>query len=202
MVRQGFTLIELVIAISIFSIISTASYFFISNVLSANERNESIAEELHQLQKAMRLMQQDFEQLVNRPVRNNFGTIEEALKTESGQGIRFTRQGWPVLPFQTGPRSELVRVQYWLDDDQLMRRYWTTLDQPDDPVMRDMQVLAEVERMAIRFLYQDAQNALRWTETWPNTQQGATDLPLAIEVLLEIPRYGEIRRLFRCPAAV
>ncbi len=193
---KGFTLIELIVAVSIFSIISTAAYFFISNVLNANERSEDVAAQLVDLQKGMRLMQQDFEQLVNRPIRDAYGSTQPAFSLQADTGVTFTRLGWPVLPMVQSPRSEVLRVQYELDGERLMRRYWPIPDQADDPKVREMVVFDEVKQFSLRLLYEGTQPGPQWAQTWPDALSDAV-LPQAIEVLIELPRYGEIKRLFR-----
>jgi general secretion pathway protein J len=118
---RGFTLLELMIAISIFAVITTFAYSGLNVVLDAKQQTDEHLERLSKIQLGMHLMQMDIEQAVNRPVRDEYGDTEPALRS-GGQStllLELTRTGYAnPLKLQ---RSQLQRVGYLLEEETLYR---------------------------------------------------------------------------------
>ncbi len=193
---RGFTLLELLVALAIFGLIAVMSYSGLSAVLNQQSQTEVAAERLSELQKTYLIMQRDIEQMVPRPMRDEFGDEQAALV--GGDTLRFTRGGWsnPV----GYPRSNLQRVGYAYDDEQLKRYSWAVLDRAQDSEPLE-QPLVHVEGMAIRYLAANDE----WQEQWPaasaaaNTEEPPADLPKAIEVTIEHAEFGPLVWLFQLP---
>ena len=103
---HGFTLLELLIALAIFGLLSVMSYSGLTSVLDQHARTDAAADRLGELQKIYLLMQRDFEQIVARPVRSEYG--DQLAAVEGGEVLQFTRGGW-----RQGPRvrcNTAVRV--------------------------------------------------------------------------------------------
>jgi general secretion pathway protein J len=66
----GFTLLEMLVALAIFALLSVMSYGGLRSVMEQQAATELEAEQLGQLQKIYLLMQRDFEQAVPRAVRD------------------------------------------------------------------------------------------------------------------------------------
>lgn len=193
--EQGFTLLELLIAIAIFSLISIMAFSGLNSVLFNKEIVDQQLQRLANVQRTMLNLSRDIEQAANRPIRDELGSTQPAFS--GGQNIDSTvielsRFGWRNPAQQT--RSTLQRVAYSYEDNQLIRLYWHHLDhlQSDEPVRRVL--LKDVERIEVRYLDED------WSSSWPklgteeNTDPG---LPRAIEITLELKDWGKITRLFR-----
>jgi general secretion pathway protein J len=109
--------------------------------------------------------------------------------------LAVTRGGWPNPAGL--PRSTLARVEWLLDDRQLLRQTRARPDAPDqvEPVRR--RVLERVDAVDLRF--QDAEG--EWSPRWPplNAPDSAAMLPRAVEVTLELADWGEVRRLVALP---
>ena len=78
---RGFTLLELMIAITIFSVIATFVYAGLGVVLDTKQQTEQHLNRLAKLQLGLHLLQRDIEQAVNRPVRDQYGDSLPALKS-------------------------------------------------------------------------------------------------------------------------
>jgi general secretion pathway protein J len=193
----GFTLLELLVAVSIFAVIGAMAYGGLRNVMDQQQQTGQHSDRLKALQLAYRILQRDLEQILDRPVRNEFGDSVEALVGGSGfNGVEFSRAGYPNPAGFV--RSEIQRVAYIPDQDRLLRRSWRVLDRAQDS-QPDEQVLAEhVVEFAMRFL--DANR--EWQDNWPPLAaqgSGTAGLPLAIEVKLELEDIGVLSWLFRVP---
>jgi len=194
---RGFTLLEMLIALAIFGLLAVMSYSGLRAVLEHQFRTEAEADQLAELQKAYLVMQRDIEQVVARPVRNEFG--EELAPLVGDQTLEFTRGGWSN-PLGR-PRSTLQRVSYSWVDRQLRRYVWQVLDRAQDTLPVEQLVLDNIEYMQIRYLFANDQ----WKEQWPDPLQNpepgaeATVLPRAVEVTIEHEHYGPIVWLFQLP---
>ncbi len=193
--HTGFTLIELLVALMIFAVLSVMAYGGLNLVLDARERMSARTDLLAELQMSFTLIGRDIEQAINRPVRDEFGDPRAAL-TAIGGLMEFTRAGWRNPAGL--PRSELQRVSYYLDGDELKRLSWPTLDrtQANEPV--ETVLLGEVEDFEFRFLLQDGE----WQDFWPPAADADAGvpgpaLPRVVEITLVTAHWGRVSRLFR-----
>lgn len=181
---HGFTLVELLVALAIFAIMSALAYGGLRSVLDSHQMVRERAAELERLQTAFLLMGRDLEQAVPRPVRDELGDPVAALRTppERERAVAFTRTGHANPANER--RSHLQRVGYGLRDGELVRYAWPHLDrvQGMEPVV--MPLLSEVTGLAFRF--RDRQG--EWRPQWPPPGSGpeAPALPLAVELELEL----------------
>lgn len=201
---QGFTLMEVLIAVSITAIIGLGIWQVLSGVTTARERVDEVASEFEGMQQAFLLLERDLRQFVNRPVRNIYGDYEPALTSRmSDFELVITRQGWrnPL----GSRRSNLQRSAWEYTGEELRRRYWIMVDQGQEDQSRDQLLLEGVEEFTTRFLDHNE----NWHEEWPpdnlGTPTGTSNTtpllpaPAAVEVTLVHLRFGEIRRLFLMP---
>lgn len=144
---KGFTLIEALISMFIFSWIGLASYQMLDQVVLSQEINKKSSKVLANMQRVSWQLSRDFRQMVSRPITDELGD-EIATIVVDGESnlIEFTRTGW-VNPLKW-PRSDLQRVAYRIDyhpesndsdsefykDDALylIREYWQVLDRAID----------------------------------------------------------------------
>ncbi|WXL24430.1 type II secretion system minor pseudopilin GspJ [Ectopseudomonas mendocina] len=199
---QGFTLLELLIAIAIFALLGLATYRMLDSVMQTDKVTRAHEAQLRELLRGMAAFERDVVQVIARPVRDPFGESRAALIGEdlNGAVIELTRSGWRN-PLEQ-PRSNLQRVRWQLSGEQWQRRYWTVLDQAQDSQPQIQQALTGVTEVRLRYMDKDH----NWQETWPppnsSTQESLTLLPQAIELRLQHERYGELYRLIRLPEGI
>ncbi len=195
-VQRAFTLIEVLVALAIFAILSALAYGALSQTLLSAELLNARMDRLQAIQKSVRYLSQDFLQLAPRPVRLELGdSMGPALQSDlrSEYALELTRGGWsnPVAL----PRGTLQRAAYRLEDDELIRYYWTVLDRTLNNEAIAVTILDGVESLLFRYLV-DADN---WTDQWPpETAPGPLGLrqrPRAVEFILTLQDEGEIRRI-------
>ena len=125
--QRGFTLLEVLIAITITAVIGLGSWQLLNTAIRAYELSQANLQSLSQLQRAQLNISRDFTQLVPRAIRDEYGDYQPALKTEDGfYLVELTRAGWRN-PLQER-RSELQRVAYELSDGDLLRHHWKVLE--------------------------------------------------------------------------
>jgi general secretion pathway protein J len=180
---KGFTLLELLVALSIFAILAAMAYGGLNTVLNASLQTQQQAARLASLQMTMHILGRDIRQAVAKPIRDEFNQLQPAMLADSEQ-LSLIHLGWHNPTQQA--RSELRQVEYFVRDNKLYYRYELNLK----PVRRTYQtvLLEGVERVQWRFLDKEQQ----WQTSW----QHLTQLPLAIEMHLHTQVWGEIRRVF------
>lgn len=186
--NSGFTLLELMVAMVIFSFMSIMAYTALANVFKSNEVITEQEAKLKRLQRSMMFIERDLRQLALRPKSSGYdGDSQPPLDSglDSEGVIEFTRAG---NSNPTGSlRSSLQRIRYTVEEKTLSRLSWNLVDHIDAEPVR-MLLLENVESFSFKFL--DSKN--EWLENWASL----TENPRAIELTLEHKNWGKIVRLF------
>lgn len=202
--NAGFTLLELLVAMSVFAVLALLAYGGLSGMLNTRAQSDEHAAALRELQLAYRTLERDLEQWVPRNVRDEFGQEQPALSAgmEIGAALELTHGGWRNPAEQ--PRSTLQRIAYSVQDDALVRSAWLNLDRPPDAQPLERELLQGVQELTLRLL----DDGDTWQERWPPAGQPvpppgapapAAPVPRALEMVLTTERWGELRWLFRLP---
>jgi general secretion pathway protein J len=187
---RGFTLLEVLVAMSIFAVIGLGANQMLRTMIDTHERTEAVARSSGQMNRALLMIERDVSQLVLRPVRDEYGEVMPALMANTGvYPLEFTRSGWnnPALL----PRSSMQRVAYELTvDGKLTRHTWLVLDRAEDSEPVSQTLLTDVEDFRVNLQHESGV-----TDTWPSVD-ATSELPLSVEVVIAIEERGEISRLF------
>lgn len=193
---RGFTLLELLVAIGIFALVSAIAYGSLIHLMNDRAHLEAEQEFWRTLSLAFTRMDDDFSQARDRTIRDNIGFTQPAFRGQptdtratGAPSVEFTRGG--VLTFSSDARSDLQRVAYRLEDGTLKRLVWPVLDQAPQTTPLEMPLLKDVEAFRVRFY--SASGA--WLDQWP-AEGGTEDLPRGVEVTLTLKGRGEFKRLF------
>ncbi|WP_275100441.1 type II secretion system minor pseudopilin GspJ [Sedimenticola hydrogenitrophicus] len=194
---QGFTLLELLVAIAIFSIMATMAYGGLSSLMSGREHIDQVAKRLSAIQRTFLFLQQDISQIVPRSVRDEFGEIESAVNGGGSDDLvlQLTRGG---VDSAWSGRPSLRRVTYQLMAGRLIRSVWPTLDRVQGSVPSRQLLADELKSIELRFFSGDGESRDEWNHNWPPGREKADKhaIPRAIEVKLSIKGVGEITRIF------
>ncbi len=213
--QRGFTLLEVLVALSIFAVLGMGAYRVLSEAMTTHERLRERQQAMAQLTFALRSLHDELSQIVERGVRAEYGDREEPF-IGTAQTLVFSYGGW------SNPlghrRGSVQRVSYGLGSEpierstdakatwqkistepMLQRLFWTVLDRAQDtlPLTRN---LVSVRELNFRYLSDEGE----WHGAWPPLAPGVTSeaggvqaLPLAVEITLSSQRFGEIRRLVK-----
>ena len=194
--HDGFTLMELLVAIAIFAILGSLAMSGYTELQQQSEYAEQRLERLREVQRAVQTIAQDLAQIEPRPVREPLGDtrLPAVLAGESiDYGLQFTRAGWSNTAGL--PRPTLQRVGYRLDGEGLWRDHWPVLDRTLALEPTRVKLLGGVR--AVRFRYMDGNR--EWVDRWPVGDPTGTETdrlrPAGIEVILDLEDWGEIRRV-------
>jgi len=208
----GFTLLELLIALSIFAVVSLMAFEGIAALLRAEERIGAQQERLRDIDRAVAIIARDLQDIAPRRIRLASDDIQAPLVLD-GRRVLLTRSGWSNPAEQR--RSAFRRVEYEIANATLSRSYFLALD----PAGRDEAIEAPLLDRVTEFEVR-VRSGGEWTDTWPqevaavpvkvdpnapppDPETPATDpedgeprlLPEAVEVTMEVEDFGRIRRL-------
>ncbi len=187
---SGFTLLEMLLALSIFTLVSFAAWQILSTVSTAQKVQSDNARRLYALDYAFLHLKKDLRQLVDRGEKGREGgeRYSTFLRAEPGTGntsLSFVRTGWRNND-QRLPRSSLQRVYYRLNGDTLERGYDRLLDTPGNTGPEYRPLLPGVKKVKFRFFTNG-----QWQD---NLRESA--FPEGIAISLDFVRGGSVERRF------
>lgn len=195
---KGFTLIEVIVALSIFAILSMIGYKGISSLIETKQRVEVEDNKWQQIILFFDRFELDVKQSVNRPIKTREDTIEPAwlgrpsFAGEDGAQLVFSRFGDPEQP---GFLMDTRRVGYRLHDGAIELLIWPSLDVAPSAKPEVFKVLTHVAQLSFRYLSDDG----RWLNIWPEvavpTQQKSF-APLAVQLMIKLETGEMITRIF------
>ena len=111
---NGFTLIEVIIAMSIFAIVAILSYTGLQSVINSKTITEASLDRLQELQTTMLTLSTDMQQLTARDAHDSLRTILPKLTTQNTEYIvSFTRSGWRNPANRQLGNKSLYREELW-----------------------------------------------------------------------------------------
>jgi general secretion pathway protein J len=194
--HKGFTLIEVLVALALFGILSALAFMTVNQTLANSDMLNERMDRLQAIQRTMRFLASDLMQAAPRPVRDELGQTQlNALRSDllSAYALEVSHGGW-TNPAGL-PRGTLQRSAYRIEGEQLIRVHWNVMDRTygNEPLV--MVLLDDVLSLNFRFL----QTTDEWIEQWPAQGTQGPSLvsarPRAVEIVLTLPDEGEIRRV-------
>jgi len=198
---RGFTLIEIIVVLLVFSVMAAMAYGGLNSVLKIRRGVEDSMQRTADLQRAFMRLRQDFQNVRDRPARDEFGDARAPLSFNRDEVLTLVRGG--MRNPMGSSRSSMERISYRVKDHVLMRATWPALDLPDKAEPSELALLKDVQELRWRFM----DNAAEWQAEWPHTEgsQSASTAafppPIAVEITLVTKDWGELRFLFRTPQA-
>jgi general secretion pathway protein J len=187
--EHGFTLVELLVALFIFSLIAAAGVALLSFSVRVQTVTTERLDRMGALQRANALLTADLLQTVPRPVRDREGaTVAAFVGNGGGNGavaLGFVRSGWSNP--DGAPRPGLQRVEYRHVGDRIERVRWQMLDGAD--AHPPSTVIEGVRSFAVRYHAKGV-----WRDRWDSRSLLA--MPDAVEIVADIDGAGKLRQLF------
>lgn len=186
---QGFTLVELLVALAVFAIIAAAAYAAIAQLTRVQSTLDAKHTRLRELQTALGAMERDLRYALNRQSRDSQGAVEPALAGRR-DAFRVSRSG-RANPMAAA-RANVERVAWQWRDRKLERRAWPNLDGARFDQVPAAELLTEVDALSLSYLDTEG----RWLDSWPtNNTPFPERLPKAVRISLSCRDYGDIQRV-------
>lgn len=194
---RGFTLLEMLVAIGIFALVSAIAYGALNQVLRVRGHIEAEREHWRQLALTFLRIEEDLGQFRARGVRDIDGRALPAFLLQAtdtralgAPSLELTRGGRLIVADDL--RSDLQRVAWRLSEGRLWRLSWAVLDRAPGSLPDEAPVLDDVESFSVR-----AWLASGWVAIYPPLGGGAVPpAPRGIEVTIALKDRGEYTRLF------
>jgi general secretion pathway protein J len=195
---RGFTLIEVLVALAIFAIMSGVAFRGLGAVIDARERITEDNRQWRDIAMAFSMIERDLAVAANRP-----GRSREDLLVPPFAG-NATALGRDIAPLQFSRMGEgnapIRRVGYRLQGTTLQLLAYPSIDAAPGDEAVTYPLLEGVQRFSTRFL--DASG--NWQPRWPAAGEGPAarrgdPLPRAVEVGVALAGRGELTRVFALP---
>jgi general secretion pathway protein J len=186
--KNGFTLIEMLIALVIFGMITAAGVTLLSLTVRTQEASERALDALSAVRRSGALLNADLAQAAPRIHRNGDGQAEPAFVGGNGNEdllMAFVRRGWED---ENAFRSSLQRVEYRIREGRLERWRYDAVDGEGHAVA--MPLLERVRRVQLRYRDRDGS----WRDRWDPSDPAR--LPTAVELVSDSEGQGQLRQLF------
>ncbi|MDP7935953.1 type II secretion system minor pseudopilin GspJ, partial [Acinetobacter baumannii] len=181
---SGFTLVELLVAIAIFAVLSLLGWKIFDYLLKVRDRNAEHEVHLFELQDAYQQILRDTLQIIPLSA-NQGGQLHPALEIDN-QILRFSKAG-VTDPLKQG-LSPFERIEYRYDADQkkLYRLKYTNLNTSNREQPLSSTLLSQVDQYQIMVL--TPQEVTKWPEVNidPTKPNELKKLPKGIKIQLTV----------------
>nr|WP_281721933.1 type II secretion system minor pseudopilin GspJ [Nitrosomonas nitrosa] len=185
--ESGFTLVEALVSLFVFSLIAAGSVLMLTQSVDTHRRVAEAEVSLREVQNVRLVLAADLAQYVGREVREPDGHGRPRfIGGDADTPLAFVRAAGEPDP-ERGARTRLALVEYDFEDGSIVRRTRTALD------------VIEQQDMATRVLVADAGEArfeffdgVTWREQWLAGSAGSSP-PRAVALVFHSSRYGEVR---------
>lgn len=186
--QSGFTLVEMLVALVIFALLSAAGVAVLRGSVDAQSAVNSRLTQLGGLGRLHSLLASDLGQAADRPTRAPSGG-RPAFAGDPGS-MQFVRSGWTNLDGE--PRSDLQRVEWRFAGDSLTRTGFRRLDGGDDGSVSAPFARA-IASATLRYRMPDGS----WASAFRSSDDAA--LPAAVELTLTGREGAPVVMVFSLP---
>jgi len=219
--QLGFTLIEMLVALAIGAGISLMAYQALSGSIQIEQRVNTLSQKTNDIQRIWEYFADDLQHAVARPWTDSLGSTQPAMlgllgdrQSQSSSAslgddshlLRFVRSG--ENNFLQQPRSNLQLAAYRMTIDDsvevengrisLWRDYWRQVDSASEPKIKSRRLIHNIKNISFRYLSRNSKTTddQAWITGWPESAEQRDQLPIAVEITLDIAGIGEVKRWF------
>jgi general secretion pathway protein J len=194
----GFTLVELLVALAIFAIMSGFAYRALNSMLESREALAKESRKWRDVALFVGRVERDLGAVLPRRATSALGTplapLSSSVDLGPGvAGLALSRSG-NMLAGNASAAPQ--RVAYRLNEGRVERLAWASVDAAPRDEPAGTPVLADTAALAFRFL---DPKAFEWRADWGLPGNAAQALPAAVEMTLTLASGERVVRLFDLP---
>lgn len=190
MKTNGFTLVELLVSLLIFGMLSAAAVGLLTVSVRAQDMASERLDRLAEIRRFGAIVTSDLAQAAPRVPRDMAGVPQRAFEGGTGQAegvsLALVRRGWEN--YDGSNRSSLQKVEYRLNQGRLERIPHRFVD--GAAPMQPLALLEGVRSLRLRYRDMRGEWRDRWDPTLPN------ELPRAVDMVVDIEGTGQLRQVF------
>jgi len=157
----------------IFGMLAAAGVAILTFSVRAQTATGKRFDDISALNRTTALLAGDLGQAIDRPARDEGGTVLPAFTGEPDGQLRFVRTGWANV--DAAPRASAQKVAYSIQDASLVRIAYPMID--GAAPLPSVALLDKVASVSARYRYKGA-----WSDRWDGTQ--GAPLPQAAEIVV------------------
>lgn len=188
--RRGFTLVEILIALVIFSIMVLMAFRGLSTMATVKQTLEADNRKWRELTTTLARMDEDVSQVVDRPWRDEGGTTQPSFRGGAGV-LDGNGAQLEMVRFDGG---KLIHLGYRLKQGRLELLLWSQLDLAPRSQPTALPLLDHVAKFDTRYIDRTGALQLTWPQSASNLQP-----PRGVEVTLALESGESITRLYVLP---
>ena len=195
----GYTLIEVLVALMVFSILTATTSYTLYNTFHTKKLVSLQSDQLNELQLAILILQRDLKQIIERSSYGNDMAFYPPFIGNSDY-IEFTRDG--VMNPDRHPNSNLRRIAYLCKNKQLIRQQWQRVDTPNRNKDYSKRILLKnLDHCSFAFLSKNLEILNIWRAARVQENQQKAVLPLGIKFNFIVPNWGKLNLIFSVPVS-
>ncbi len=189
--QKGFTLIEMLVAIAIFAVVSAIAYTGLDRAMAIRARLQTVRHAWEARALAYYRLRTDLAQVRPQTVRDSLGGLVPAfvIRRTARETIMSFTAGGPA-PFGRAHASDLRRVAYVVTGGQLEWRRWQALNRAPGTRRVTLVLMRHIRHVRLQVLSPDG----RFVRSWPLAGQPA-QLPLTVRLVMRLDDGRRIRWL-------
>jgi general secretion pathway protein J len=189
-VESGFTLIEILVALAVFSVLAIIAYQGVARMATVKQTLDADNRKWRELTTTLARLDEDFSQVADRPCRDEGGTTQPGFRASAGS-LDANGAQMEMIRFDG---DKLIHLGYRYRQGKLELLLWNGLDLAPRSAPTALPLLDHVARFDLRYL----DRAGQWQLAWP---QSATALqpPRGVEVTLALDSGESVTRLYALP---
>lgn len=197
---KGFTLIEILVALTIFAILAAMSASSLYNAFTTKEKLSKTTDKLTEIQLALNIMERDLLQVIKRPI---YGNEMHQFSFFIGEPsyLEFTKTGL-VNPQMLAKRAKMERIALVCNQGKLFRRRWNVLDTPNRKNYQDKLLLANLKHCEFKYYDPNLQQLSNWQGSELTRNQQNFAFPKAVQFKFNIEGLGQMTYLFIIPVGL
>ena len=210
----GFTMIELLLSVSIFSVIAIAGTYVLRQAIAGSEQQIAVVNSASELQQALWLISQDLYNIIDReakvgdktemPLHTKQEGEQSALGDKYEILVNLTRLSWIDRRYKH--TSQLLRVAYALrrDDEsglkELVRLHWPYVDRTATQKPFERVLINRVREAEVTFYSEGAKGLRKWPLEKPDPEAGIKEdapprFPDGLHLELDIDDFGTFEKI-------
>lgn len=181
---KGFTLVEILIALAIFSIMAAITSSVLYSVFNAHDKTTKQAITISKMQIAFVLIERDLSQILYKPIKTSLGKENSVIGLEDE--VTFSRGGFNN-PLAEKKQSSLIRIAYYLKNQKLKRSSYSAVNLENTANKQVDTLLEGVSQLQFHYIDENRIAKTQWYDK---------KLPTAIRITIHSSHFGDLSQIY------